>query len=333
MKEHTLYSRGATADISSSTRYVLFTHTDLDGAGCAVVYAHYHDIAEIHYCNNGDDINNAVREFIAKAIIDKDTKYSVVIADQSVNEEVACMIDECVNNNDNIGLLLVDHHESALWLNKYEWARVDTTMCGTTLLLKHYSNIASYKYENKVLNRYAIDVEDRDLWRWESKKNMNSLFHHKLLCKYGIINYVIRISRRIDTGVNIITDKECSDIQIDIDSMNAYVNSNINNYIKDKITVGDNTYYVAFTFASAHVSELGNAICTEHNDIDICCIICVNRGEHGSVELRSVKDDVDLSVIAKALGGGGHIHAAGFPLTEDFMKGIIGSFSNMMSIK
>lgn len=66
-------------------------------------------------------------------------------------------------------------------------------------------------------------------------------------------------------------------------------------------------------FAESNISELGNVICENNPDIDFAMIINIDK----SISFRTVKDNVDVSEIARSLNGGGHKKAAGAPILED----------------
>jgi oligoribonuclease NrnB/cAMP/cGMP phosphodiesterase (DHH superfamily) len=94
----------------------LFTHTDLDGIGCSILGKIYYGTNNINveYCEY-NNINEKVLE------CDFERYEKIFITDLSVNDEVAEKIDK-LNGKFN----LIDHHETALWLNKYDWAQVKT---------------------------------------------------------------------------------------------------------------------------------------------------------------------------------------------------------------
>ena len=56
------------------------------------------------------------------------------------------------------------------------------------------------------------------------------------------------------------------------------------------------------------------------SDIDL--VIAINLSNK-TVSLRSVEEDVDVSLIAKEYGGGGHRHASGFEINSNIDKYII----------
>ena len=309
-------------------RDVLVTHTDLDGAGCAVV-ALLAGTNEIYFCNNGKDIDDTVTTILDE-YEHEGGSLSLTIADNSVSKEVAERIDNIYDRDcDYFEPMLLDHHKSALWLDEYCWACIDTNECGATLMYNH--NVCYDESVAKMLNEFCNTVKDHDLWLWEEKGNQNANIYNESMRILGIQEYVLRTANNITDGNYIISSDDERDALNMIAEKDKYVEEHSDNYFKDSVTIAGREYQVAFTFASKYVSELGNAICNKHDDIDICAIICTHRGEYGTVELRATKDDVDLAPIAKGLGGGGHKHAAGFPLKKDFAESTIGVFANMMS--
>lgn len=56
--------------------------------------------------------------------------------------------------------------------------------------------------------------------------------------------------------------------------------------------------------------------CEEYKGCDLAINFCSNKGKSWIVNLRTIRDDIDLSVLAKKYGGGGHSGAAGFNCKE-----------------
>ena len=92
----------------------LFTHTDLDGIGCAVLakFAFGNNV-DIEYCNY-DDVDSKVEEHFDSGI-----EYECHITDISIDEELAYKI-----NDGDKEFQLLDHHATALGLNKFYWCTV-----------------------------------------------------------------------------------------------------------------------------------------------------------------------------------------------------------------
>lgn len=318
----------------SKCRVVLVTHNDLDGAGCAVVNL-FNDGSETYFCSNGKDTDDTVLKLIDEYKEDefKYKYFHLWIADNSVSEEVAAELDRLGTNNSNFFPMIFDHHKSAESLARYDWVTIDTTECGTTLLYNYFASDMSDDYNEGVmqlLNEFCNTVKDRDLWLWENNGNKNANIYNESMRIIGIEEYVMRTANNIMSRKCIISADDEKAALDAIAEKDKYVEEHSDNYFKESVLIDNCGYQVAFTFASRYVSELGNAICSKHNDIDICAIICTNRGEYGTVELRATKDYVDLAPIAKGLGGGGHKHAAGFPLKKGFREDVVGILADMM---
>lgn len=153
----------------------LFTHTDLDGVGCAILayLAFGKENVAVEYCNY-DDIDLKVSQFFIKGNPGEYDK--VFITDISINENLAVAIDRYAKS----GLWqLFDHHQTALELNRYDWCNVlveaadgpGLKTCGTELfgvyLLSSEGLVNRYNWTtiNNILQFICI-VRDYDTWRW-----------------------------------------------------------------------------------------------------------------------------------------------------------------------
>ena len=75
---------------------------------------------DVEYCNYKGDfgINKRVEKLLDEKAYEKYNK--IFITDISVSEEIA----ERIEAEAPESFQLLDHHKSALWLNKYNWAKV-----------------------------------------------------------------------------------------------------------------------------------------------------------------------------------------------------------------
>lgn len=318
---YTKNNEGGIDKVYRTCRNILFTHNDLDGAGCAVVFMLAFGDGEVYYCGNGEDIDGKVCELLDEVEHDigEPITYNVYIADNSVSKQYAELIDIMYKDeNVDFNIHLLDHHESAKWLAEtYEWAKVDIAECGATLMEQCLVHNIPRTYATTVLHLFCMDVRDRDLWLWKENGNMMARYHNELMHIRGIENYAYLIANRIAHRVQPISNSDLDMVKDRLKIADDYVRAHQDNFAKATISFKGRIYTTAVTYADRYVSELGNAICENNNDIDICMIVCLSRGQYGSIELRTTKDDVDLSAIAKKMGGGGHKKAAGFPLTEE----------------
>jgi Predicted phosphohydrolase (DHH superfamily) len=114
----------------------LITHTDLDGVGPSIVLRAY-GITHSPYYVETRKVDEAVQARLAEL----NDHELLIITDLSVNEETAEMIEKVNQKPDDRSVVLMDHHASAIALNKYEWATVLPTlnnikMSATTLIFK-----------------------------------------------------------------------------------------------------------------------------------------------------------------------------------------------------
>lgn len=274
----------------------LVTHTDLDGVGCEILFRKYFsdEEVEVYQCNY-KNVNEKVREIIP--LLCGDEPNCLMITDISVSEEVAEDLN-VVYLEYNSGIMLLDHHVTALGLNKYAWCNVNDTKCGTALF---FNEVIMKDRDASGLERYKIFadmVNDYDLWQHTDSrsKDLNML--------YGILGREKFVKRFIlDSDPNP-TDIEEALIDTEKDRIQKYC---------DKVCKGIYEYESQyFVFAERYPSEVGHYILKKRPDIGIIQIVDLNNL---TVSMRS-KADFDCTVMAKQRGGGGHKNASGYPLPE-----------------
>lgn len=292
----------------------LFTHTDLDGVGCAVVasmFARTCDCSvDIEFCENGE-VNQKVSDFIDSIEYSNSNEYDTIfITDLSVNEEVA----ERIHNDPYLieTVKLLDHHKTALFLNKYSWATVhvkqdvtDEEHCGTSLL---YTRLFLPHMRYKRLDKFVEAVRLWDTWLWKQNNDVEPQIYNTMLKILGRVKFMEEVIPLVSD--DIIFTKEWLDIYTThCSEKEAYINEAMNRAFIYR--VDDTTSYVC-VFANEHLSELGNRLALKYPECK-CCLMIHDRG----VSLRGWRNDVDVAEIAASFGGGGHKFAAGFNFTEN----------------
>lgn len=151
----------------------LFTHTDLDGVGCAILaYLVFgKENVDVEYCNY-DDVNEKVEKFWKHV---GDAEYDAVyITDISISEDLA----EQITAHTGVRKWhLFDHHATALGLNKYDWCEVrvngtsgEMKTSGTELFFTYLALNGCFKFkptQENSLVRFVSIVRDYDTWRWK----------------------------------------------------------------------------------------------------------------------------------------------------------------------
>ena len=299
----------------------LFTHTDLDGVGAAVLAYLMFGIENVNveYCDY-NDINEKVEKLLSN-IEDRCVYDTIFITDISIDAELADAIRVwiCPCN-----VLLFDHHPTALYLNDYYWCKVqiesDTGLktCGTEMFFQYLYDYGYFKKCDPVIldniRKFVEIVRDYDTWRWRElgydgfiAKQVNDLF--SIYGREEFINWAIdRIYAVRDEFHEFPCFRSVDRIlleqrQKEIDS---YVEQKDKQLRVSKDPFGNVFGYV---FSERYFSELGNRLCGLHPELDYVAMIDISSGK---VSYRTCKESVDVGgEIAHSFGGGGHKKAAG----------------------
>ena len=296
----------------------LITHSDLDGIGCEILFKYIHgDKAEVTIAETYN-----VNEIVESALDDlENKKYTkLFITDLSINEKLA----KRINDND-MNVTLLDHHPSAEFLNKYKFANVIIESgrgkeCGTRLLASHYCEYL--QHASFELVKFIELVRQYDTWEWKEKynnidaKKLNDLLY--ILGREKFVNLILQKLRNnedlFDETINLVLELK----QNEIDN---YINTKEKNLIVKNVL----GYTVGIIICDMFSSELGNVLSERHPELDFIAIIKQN-----SVGLRCVKDEINLTEIAKHFNGGGHKKASGFPMDKIKLDNFI---NNIFDIK
>lgn len=282
----------------------LFTHTDLDGVSCEILgkIAFGEDI-DVVRCGYGN-IDDKVEEFI-----NSDEEYDkLFITDISVKKELADAL-----NNVSDKVILLDHHKTALWLNEYPFALVQVEdesvgkMCGAYLFYEYLKKNHKEFDDTPALKLFIDYVRMYDTWEWKEKydniipKRLNDLMYID-----GPNEFIDKMVYRLGNNLFILDDTDLMKLQIEQTYINSYIAQK-----NETLMINDDLfpeYTVGITFADKYISELGNKLCELHPELDF--VVLINMSTL-TVSYRTVKDDLDLSDIAKRFGGGGHPKASG----------------------
>jgi len=305
----------------------LFTHSDLDGVSCGIILETFlvntDAEIEIEYCSNPKKASEKVKEFWESLDIVGEHGYTkMFITDISINDEVAEMINE--TSKHLIGhpkVALIDHHESAKHLNKYDWSFVmpeldDVRESGTSLFLKVLCGMYDIELQDDcALVRYAEIVRRYDSWGWTTKYNDKvPKQYNDLLWLMGRERFVANVKFKIFDNSLALEIEEETMLEIEQERNQKYIYRKIESMQK-MIIEG---YNAGVVVAERCVSDLGNQMCKLNPDIDIAVIIGSN-----AVSFRAIKDDIDVSKLAKMYGGGGHPKASGAPLPDDMLQSMV----------
>lgn len=272
------------------TRKILITHTDLDGAGCAILFKLYHPNIEIEYHDY-----KTIDEVAARLWIDKDDYDMIYFTDISPSEEIGSAM------LTNPKFAIIDHHVTREYLKGSPWFDIDH--CGTYISNLYLNSLLFLSCDDPIMD-FIYSVDAYDMWRLDSPYREDGLELNLLFGYYGMKEFVHEFSdmRRLDnTERTIITVLQ----KLERD------------FMEKKLTQGQikedeygNVYFSVFIDQMR--GNLGSII--EHPDFPSECqyIKCIFMNDN-KVSLYSNK--IDVSEIAKIRGGGGHKSAAGYEVT------------------
>lgn len=300
----------------------LFSHSDLDGIGCGILaqLAFCKDNVEISYCDY-DNIDSTVKEYLETK---QDDTIPIYITDIRVNEETA----ELLNKRGNVQLL--DHHPTALGLNKYDWCSVTIEYEDMELGIIKTSGTEMFYYwliengylkDSETLRRFAELVRDYDTWRWSILGDEGVICKqvNDLLYLYGRDDFIHWCISEIRGEIfPLLSAKDEIVLKIKQDEIDRYIEEK-NETMFTSPMCGK---VCGFVFADRFVSELGNRLCKMHPEIDFVAMIDIDGC---TVSYRTVKEDIDLGKdVANLFGGGGHPKAAGSEFSQSIKLKVIG---------
>lgn len=303
--------------------------------GCAIlgILAFGKENIDITYCNY-DDVNQKVKDFV----INKEYQnYDYVyITDISINEEVAELIKNTYPDNFKEGFNLcemfelLDHHPTALFLNKYFWCTVQieeskSKTCGTSLF---YQNLNYDLIEHNDINKQNIKdfvetVRQYDTWEWKTKYNAEEpKMWNDLLYIMGRDEFISQMVYKLKMyDVFDFNSIEEMLLRIESKKKEEYFYKKSKELIKEVLIMPNyDMYSVGVVFAENYISELGNKLAEENTDLDFIIIIT----NCNTVSYRGIKDNIDLGKdVASVFGGGGHPKASGSQISEEIRNEIL----------
>lgn len=333
---------------------ILFTHDDLDGGGCRIIFEIAHS-----YMNKGDEYdvincsNQSVEDDVNKIMNSERIDLNTLICFADI-----CVCDKTLSYIKSKGykVMIWDHHRSnlfATWIIPEAIIEIENDLgvpqCGTSLMYQYFANIG-YNDENdirgtyfmtettqKILGELVDTIRSYDTYEWKQTNNLKAKKLNTLFYLMGIdnfceryINRIIKNEIRTSSDVLLVDD----DLKFVIDEKIRREQKIINCVTPDDICeLNIKGYKVAFSFPiiGASVSELGNQFLIKYPEYDIFMGFQVNNNEGISISLRSIKDNIDVSKIASMIGGGGHIKAAGASLNTYLKDTIINTIVSLYS--
>lgn len=298
-------------------RVKVITHNDLDGVACGILgKLSFGDECEVVTVNY-DAITQTVLETL-KQINEYERIY---ITDISVSPETARVIDTA-NNPDN-KILLFDHHQTAKHLVTYQWATIEMPPESGASLFYKYLKQNNLLPDHESIKQFVELVRQYDTWEWAKVNNpapveLNSLYHI-----YGNKHFVDVMLKRFKENKDTFEFTETDRMLLEIEEtkIKNYVDAKAKTLIKTKW----NGYNTGILFAETYIPQITEHVMKNNTDIDILMIVQPDK----VISLRTAREDINVGMLAKMYGGGGHPKAAGITVDSDFPRTIA---ENILSI-
>lgn len=324
-KEKELFKK--LAKVLLGCRVLLLTHTDMDGAAPVVILSIlFGERVDVIHCSNAE-----MSRIIREKSTDPETaeKYDVIlVADISCTEEDA----EIIDRHKVVDVVLLDHHATALGLNRFRWACVQPELIpgsfrdavlygteakpvhssGTSLVYDYleYCNLTDMLPNRELAKYFTFLVSGYDTWDWVNVFGKDQRFRdlQTLFMQYGIEEFETAFTERLsDPAAEVLfNDTDRMLLRIADSKRKHFLEDIVAHRIRTgNIRIGERYYSLAYCTVSENMPDVFEYMRANY-DVDICMI------DFGTgVSMRTDKSDVNIAEIVKRVGGGGHPGAGG----------------------
>ena len=220
-----------------------------------------------------------------------------------------------------------DHHKSALEenLNRYDFTTIrvfdERGLCsGTSLFYEYLTKQGFLPKEENAIQEFSELTRRYDTWEWKTKYDDErpqelTLLFDSVGCE-GYIKLMIEKLRDKSTKFEFNELEEML-----IANKKQQVLEKLKNYAR-KITYKEITGLKAgIVFIDyEYRNDLAEYFRKQNLNVDFVMLISL---DNGTISYRNIKDNVNVRLIAEAMGGKGHDYAASSPISEEQKKDLI----------
>jgi oligoribonuclease NrnB/cAMP/cGMP phosphodiesterase (DHH superfamily) len=198
-------------------------------------------------------------------------------------------------------VLVLDHHITAKEsLEGLDYAIFDMNESGASLAWKYYHYISKDNLDMPILIRY---IKDRDLWKF------NEPYSDEI--NAYIQSFPMEIPQYNQLDKLLSSDDGFRQAFTGGSSILRYKQTMTETICKNMLVRIVGGYNVPTVNAMLLFSEIGNNLCKMYPEFPFAASFFIRSDNKIQWSLRSI-GDFDVSLVAKANGGGGHKNAAGF---------------------
>lgn len=305
-------------------KVLIFTHkSDIDGMGGAVLAKlAFEDVTYI--LTETFNLQNELGKYYdSGTIYDYDL---IFVTDLWLEEPYLSKVanDEKLKNK----FFVFDHHESALTENfqGYDFTTIkisdDLGLCsGTSLFYEYLTNQEYLNTDDIRIKNFQELTRRYDTWEWKTKYNDEN--PHKLTLLFdslGCDNYINLMYKKLanNKGEKFKFD-EIEEMLIN--NKISQVEEKLKNYANKVHYVDLFGYKAGIVFIDyEYRNDLVEYFRKNNYEMDFAMLVAM---DYGTISYRSVKEDVNVRLIAEKMGGKGHDKAASSPITSKKIQDII----------
>ena len=221
-----------------------------------------------------------------------------------------------------------DHHKSVLEgnFNKYSFTTIrisdEKGLCsGTSLFYEYLISNNLIASDNKAIQDFSELTRKYDTWEWKTKYNDERAHELSLLFdSVGSDGYIELMYQKLS---------KASINEFKFNELERMLIKNKINQVQEKLSnYAKKVYYEKIFGLKAGIvfidyeyrNDLAEYFRQNNFDMDFVMLIAL---DYGTISYRNIKDDVNVRLIAEAMGGKGHDKAAGSPISEEQKKELI----------
>ena len=298
-------------------KVLLFTHkSDIDGMGNAVLAKLAFENVNYKLCETFNLQNEILKYFEDGSIYNYDM---IFVTDLWLEEPTLTKV---ANDKKLQGKFFVfDHHESALLggFNKYPFTTIrisdEKGLCsGTSLFYEYLIEQGFLPKEENAIKEFSELTRKYDTWEWKTKYNDET--PHELTLLFDSVGCDGYIKLMVEKLQKKYPNFKFNDLEkMLIANKKQHVLEKLRNYAT-KVTYREimglkaGIIFIDYEYRN----DLAEYF-REHNfDMDFVMLIAL---DYGTISYRSIKDNVNVRIIAEAMGGKGHDKTAGSPIREE----------------
>ncbi len=305
-------------------KVLLFTHkSDIDGMGNAVLAKLSFDEVDYVLCETFNLQNEVAKYYGNGSIYDYD---KVFVTDLWLEEPMLSKVanDEKLKNK----FFVFDHHKTALESNSnnYPFTTIRISdehgLCsGTSLFYEYLVNNGLIDSNIHKIGEFSELTRRYDTWEWKTKYNDETSHELTLLFdSVGCDGYIKLMFEKLSNPV----DEKFQFSELErmlIDNKINQVQEKLSNYAqkvnyKEVLGLKADIVFIDYEYRN----DLAEYFRQHNFDMDFAMLIAL---DYGTISYRNVKDDVNVRLIAEAMGGKGHDKAASSPISESQKKELI----------